>query len=233
MRAFTDADVDALKVKHRVDRLIAPDLAQWGLSMLLLPFSLGSFDRYVDDSLKDEDSANEGLLVRHAVFHNPAEIRSARARCIGLPKLCWHALAADAGYPSPPAWKMVDPFNVDTPPNVLAEAGLDEPAAEQLLTKLGKRDAKIVAVRDDSSAMIFAAVLGEPGEAERAQLRRAETEKRGYAAACRSAADGCIAWSRSPPAETWPRYPAIPVLVLAEVIATMGGTSATGRFRRL
>jgi voltage-gated potassium channel Kch len=234
MRIYTDEDIAALKGKWSIDRVIEPDLSAFGLSILLRPFTVPDFDRYVDDSLRDVGTANEALLMRHALFHTPAEIRSARGRCPGLPKLAFEALAGDAGFPTPgtPARAQVDPFDAATPPLVLQQAGLEEAKAEQLLAELGARVAKVVSVVDDLGEVIFGAVLGAPGEAELGLTRRAEAEKKGYATACRGAADGCLVWTRSSVAETWKRYPAIPVLVLAEVIGGMGGTSATARFRR-
>ncbi len=234
MRPYTDLDIDALKAKWSLDRIIEPNLSDFGLAVLLRPFAMPDFDRYIDDSLKDVGTANDALLMRHALFHTPAEIKAARGRCAGLSKLCWEALAGDAGFPTPgtPARAQVDVLDPSTPPGVLAQAGLEEAKAAQLLAELGSRPAKVVSVVDDAGEVIFGGVLGAPGDAESQLIRRAEAEKKGYAAACRGAADGCLVWTRDPPAATWGRYPAIPVLVLAEVIGGMGGTSATARFRR-
>ncbi len=232
MRAYTEADLEALKAKHRIAYVVELDVPGVGL-LPLSPFQPASFARWVDENIKDATASNDAALVRHVLFYSPAEISAVRRKVSKLGQLAIDCLCGDVGLPvSAPARTQIDDFNADTPPGVLAQAGLDESKAAELLTEIGDDRAKVVAVIDDAGEVIFGCVVRSPGDAERNILDRAQAAAKGYADACRSAADGCLVWSTMTLAECWTKYPAIPVLVLAPVIADLGGSGAARRFRR-
>jgi hypothetical protein len=229
MRAYTQADVDALKAKWGTG-LLPLDMPEHGIRMLLRPFDLVSFDRFADESLRDHDTAAEATLVRQLAFHTAAELKAARRDCPRLPNRALDVLCADAGLPlEAPAVTMFDPLD-GAPETVLELAGLDEATAAKLLAEHASSRPLVVSVRDPEGDVIFGGVMVQPGEAETGGLERAQTARKGYGAACRAAADGCLVWQRESPAP-WGRYPAIPVLILAKKISEMGGAGSTARFR--
>jgi len=236
VRAYTDEDIEAIKQKWSIAELIHGEIEIDGAVVArlpLVPFTLPSFDTFADESLKDHDGAIEALLYRAVRFYSAAEIAELRRRCAALPAQVFAILAGDAGFATgAPARYQVDAFNASTPPLVLEQAGLDEATAAKVLADLAGETAKVVSVRDQDEQVIFGAVLGAPGEGERHILQKARESKSGMGAAARSAAAGCIRWSSEELAKVWTRYPAIPVMHLAETIGDMGGASATRRFRR-
>ncbi len=235
MRAYTPEDIEQIKLKYKLAELLEGEIVLEGgetIAIPLTPFTPAEFDRFADESLADHDAAKEALLFRAVRFYSRAEIDALRGRCVSLPSQVFTILSADAGFPSePPARYQVDAFDASTPPLVLEQAGLDEATAEKILSTM-TGPAKIVAVIDQDGHTIFGGVLAAPGEGEDHILRKARESKKGLAAAARSASAGCLRWHSAPPAETWKRYPAIPVMCLADTISDMGGASATRRFRR-
>ena len=233
MRTFTEDDLAALKAKHRIDRVLILDLPELGIALPLAPFTPGSFARWVDEDIKDHSAANDAALTRHVLFYSPAELGTIKRRLVMLARDVVDGLSADVGVPlEAPARKQIDDFNDSTPPGVLAQAGLDDAKVAELLGELGDTKAKIVSVIGQEGELLFSCVLRAPGEAERMVMERAFAAHKGYADACRSAADGCIVWSSMSLADCWTRYPAIPVLILAPVITDLGGSGAARRFRR-
>lgn len=233
MRAYTEEDLNAIKTRHGLKYVLELELPEYGLSLPLQPFDPKTFARWVDEDLKDHAAACDAALTRHVLFYSPAELSSMKRRVTSLSQLVVDYLCADAGFPiEAPARFQVDDFNDVTPPGVLAQAGLDDVKAEELLAELHDTQAKIVSVIGMEGNVDFACVVRTPGEAEKNILNRARSAGKGYADASRSAADGCIAWSSMTLVDVWAKYPAIVVLVLAPVIADLGGSGATRRFRR-
>lgn len=232
MRTYTDDDLSALKAKHRIPYVLECTVPGFG-PLPLAPFAPLSFSRWVDENIKDAASSNDAALVRHVLFYSPAEVNAIRRQVANVAQLVVDCLAGDAGLPvEVPARSQIDDFSADTPPGVLALAGLDEAQADKLLADLDDDKAKIITVLGVEGERVFACVLRAPGDAERNVLDRAKAAAKGYADACRSAVDGCLVWSSMPLADCWREHPAIPVLVLAPVISDLGGSGAERRFRR-
>ncbi|HSM93380.1 MAG TPA: hypothetical protein VLT47_10890 [Anaeromyxobacteraceae bacterium] len=237
MRAYAEDDLLALKAKQGISALIEAEIvidATTTIRLPLVPFTRPSFDEFADASLKDHASATEALLYRSIRFYNASEIGELRRACASLPAQVFSVLSADAGFPdpaNPPSRYQVDAFDASTPPLVLELAGLDEATAAQLLAGLAGTPARVVSVIDQDNARIFGAVLAAPGEAEQHILAKARATQKGFGAAARSAAEGCLRWRSAGP-DLWDRYPAIPIMCLADTIGDLGGGAATRRFRR-
>jgi hypothetical protein len=232
MRSYTDADIDALKAKHALERVLELELPDLGFPLPLKPFTSSTFARWVDEDLKGHTAASDAALTRHVLFYAPAELSSIRRKLVSLSQIVVDCLCADAGFPiEAPARSQVDDFDDATPPGVIGQAGLDEAKAEELLAELAGVKAKIVSVIGREGELLFACVVRPPGDGEKSILERARDAGKGYADACRSAADGCIVWSTMTLVDCWAKHPAIVVLILAPVIADLGGSGSVRRFR--
>lgn len=233
IRTFTDDDVQAIKAKSGLDRLVEGEITmgERAIRLLLAPLTAPTLEAFVDKASTSPDAAREALLYRAVRFHTAAEIGEIRKGCLSLPSQVFDILMGDAGMPTRPPARYDDEeaLSQATPPLVLELAGLDEATAEQLLGQLAGRAARVVTLFDQTGEPIFGAVIS-PGEAEDHILRKARAEQRGFMAAARSALAGSLRWSSAPLNEVCKRYPAIP-WVLSDTIGTMGGAAATRNFR--
>jgi hypothetical protein len=126
--------------------------------------------------------------------------------------------------------KFADELDGDTPPMVLAAAGLTREAADKLLAEYQGAQ-RIVRITDEKRQTIFAAVLRTPDQHEGQILSSARAAGKGVASALLSLARSCITYSRDELDGAIARYPAIPLLALIEEWDALGGSGAEARFR--
>lgn len=223
--------VQGLRAKH--GPIIEFEMPEFDFVAVLLPFTAAACQRYVDEGVVSIDDASDRLLVRHVLWPPPKAVQEVKRRCAKLGKRIADALCEDAGLPlTAPAMKSADRLTSSTPPGVLAQAGLDEAKAAELLAAHPDLRLQLVALMDASGQVIFACVLSSPSDIELGLLRDAQDRKKGYAAACLSASHACVVWSRDDIDQAFARYPTIPTLVLPGEINELGGGDAVKRFRR-
>ncbi|MCC6559646.1 MAG: hypothetical protein IT372_42560 [Polyangiaceae bacterium] len=231
MDRYTAEELQAIKAAH--GEVVEVELPEFDFCALARPFNAASCARWVDEGIVNSDDAAERVLIRHVVWPAPAKVQAARRRCANLASQVVNVLAVDAGLPlERPALKYSDPLNRDTPPGVLAMAGLDEGVAEELLSKHSDVLLRVVSITDEGGTVICACVLASPSDVEQNLLRGAVEKGKGYAAACLSVVRACAVWARGDLDQTLARYPAIAPLVLVGELKEMGGAAATRRFRR-
>lgn len=197
--------------------------------------------KHLDEGVKpgQGDNANESLMLRQLlslqvdgkdVFDREFEL--ARRRCPTLAGRVADILLAAAGAPLiPPASKMVDVLDSDTPLAVLRAAGLTDEKAAELVASADGYPLLLIQVRHKDRKKIFAGVVRAPDPDEVAVVSNAYRNGRGAGDALLGLCDACIRWSREPFKESWQAYPALPLHVVGYEIAELAGGSADLRFR--
>ena len=194
-----------------------------------LAFTQEGFERYIDHSMRNGDDAAQAVLARHVEEPSFEEVEAARRRFpLFANKLC-DILCEVAGYARDSAI-LDEPLNADTPRGVLALAGLGREEATKLCQQHDGENLMLVVVRDAERRKLFSCVV-RPDEDAARLLREDRKAGKGFAKACRSAALSAIVWSDQPPEAAFERWPAIPVLCLADKIVEVAGAGADRRFR--
>ena len=183
-------------------------------------------------------NANENLLLRSLLSLEvdgkdafDGDLELAKRRCPTLADRVSDLLVAAAGAPLiPPASKMVDVLDGETPPGVLRAAGLSPETAAELVAAHDGYPLLLVQVKGTERQKIFAGVVRAPDADEVALVTNARRGKN-LGDAFLSLCDACIVWSREPVKGTWERYPAIPLHVVGMQIADLAGGSADLQFR--
>ncbi|MEP7123147.1 MAG: hypothetical protein ABJE95_19620 [Byssovorax sp.] len=199
---------------------------------------LAEASRYTNEATakgSSYEAAGERLMMRRILsieVDGDAAGALAKARA-KLPQLATHItdlLTQAAGFPArAPAMKFSDELNAETPPLVLAEAGLTREAADRLLAEFDAPQ-RIVRITDDKRQTIFAAVVRTPDPQEGQILSSARELGKGIPAALLSLVRACTTFSRDELEGAIARYPAIPLLSLAEEWDALGGSGAEARF---
>lgn len=210
-------------------RLVNFNFEKFGLAGKAVAFTPETFDRFLDDTIRNADDAARGLFIRAVAEVTQGDATEARRVFPLVVQRLSDVLTAEAGYVRESA-TMQDALDAGTPPGVLAHAGLSaEEAAGLLAKRRGKLDPlRVVVVHDADHEKIFACVLRAPSDAALGLLRK---KGKGYGKACRSAALDSIAWSNKTPEEAFSEHPAIPGLVLAEILLEMGDDANARQFR--
>lgn len=202
---------------------------------------LAACKKHVDEGARrgQADTANENLLLRRLASIQvdgkdafDGELELARRRCPTLANRVADILTAAAGAPLiPPASKMIDILDADTPEGVLRAASLTREKAEELIAGHTGYPLHLIQVRNIERVKIFAGVIRAPDPDEVALVTNAYRNGKGLADAFLSLCDACIPWAREPKPETWQRWPGVPLHVLGYEIAELAGGSADLRFR--
>lgn len=228
---LTEEIVQSTKAKF--GDVLQVELPELDFVALVSPFTVTTCHRYVDEGIVSVDDASDRLLVRHVLWPPPSDVNTAKRRSAQLGRRIGDVLCEDAGLPiTSPAKSSSDRLTSSTAPGVLAQAGLPEGKAAELLAAHPDVRLQLIVVSDSNGDVIFAGVLCSPGDVEIGLLRDAQERKRGYAQACLSAVSACLVWSRDDSVQTFERYPAIPTMVLPAELREMGGAATAKRFRR-
>lgn len=231
MQRPSEEIIQALKAKH--GPIVEVELSSFELCVVVAPFTSATCARYVDEGIISGDDASDRLLARHVLWPEPKEVEAAKRRFARLGKRIADVLCEDAGLPlTSPAKTSSDRLAADTPPGVLARAGLTEAKAGELLAQHTDSALQVLVVTAADGDTIFAGVLTSPGEVELGLMRDAQAARKGYAAACVSACRACVVWSSTSLDVVIERYPAIPMLLLPAEMNELGGSAAAKRFRR-
>lgn len=213
-----------------------------GITGVLKALDLAAAKKHVDEGAKSgaADAANENLMLRHLLELKvdgadafDGEFVLARKRCPTLPNRIADILSAAAGLPiKPPASKMVDVLDADTPLGVLRAAGLDAGKVAEIVAKHQDYPLRLIQVRGQDRAKLCAVAIRAPDPDEIGLASNAQRSGRGLADAMLSLCDACIVWSREQPIrDVWDRYPCIPLHIIGYEIAELAGGSADIQFR--
>lgn len=202
----------------------------YGFKGTAIAFEQDSFERYIDESLRNGDDAAEGVLVRNVEAPGYEEIEATRARFPYLAISLCNLLVEYAGYVRDSAI-FEEALREDTPLNVLRMAGLSPEEATKLCAAHPGEALRLVVVRDADRKKLFACVIRPDEEAARLIREPKKGNGKGFGKGCRSAALSAIVWSDIPPAEAFARWPAIPALCLADKIVEVAGANADRQFR--
>ena len=202
-----------------------------GLSGLARAFSQEECETYIDHAMRQRDDAAVWVLRRFVTSPGFEVIEEARR---DFPELAQHVadgLCEVAGCYRQTA-TTEDALDFDTPPGVLAFAGLDAAKVTELKTKFPTTRLVLITVCNDDCERLAAFVVRAPDEGTLRLISKARADKKGFAKAARSASLNVIVWSSEPAKEVFERYPALPALVLGPRIIEIGDRSADARFRR-
>lgn len=214
-----------------------------GISGALKAMDLAAARRHVDEGAKPgigaAEAANENLMLRHLLELKvdgaddfDGEFDRARKRCPTLASRVADILVAAGGVPlKPPARKMVDVLNADTPPAVLRAAGLDLDQVEKLVAEFGEYQLRLIQVRDQEGVKLYSLAVRSPDPDEIGIVAQAQRAGRGLGDALLSLCDACIIWSREPHKALWERAPCAPFHTVGYEIAELAGGSADIQFR--
>lgn len=187
------------------------------------------------DSKTDEGGEERHLMARLVSITvdgdgSAGALARAQDRLPQLATLFTRILAEEAGFPSTqPAYKMIEKLG-STSPFLLAAAGLDEVKRDELLATY-PRGARVLLVQDRNRKVIWSSVMRPPDQEEQGVLTAAAAKGKAGSAYL-SLTRACTPWPA--PAQLEPmiaRYPAIPLLVIPEVLLEMGGGAAVASFR--
>lgn len=213
-----------------MSQLVDYDFPEFQIKGAAIAFTTDSFDKYVDETIRNADDAAHSVLVRYVAEPPFEEVEAARRRFpLFAHKLC-DILIEVAGFVRDSAI-FDEPLAEDTPPGVLGLAGLSAAEALKLREQYKGERLRIVVAHDNQRKKLFACVLRPDEDAVRL-LREERKNGKGYGKACRSAALTSIVWSNMKPEDAFARWPALPALALADKIVELGGATAERRFRR-
>lgn len=202
----------------------------FGLKGLAIAFTLESFERYIDGTIRNADDAAQAVLARNVEEPPFEELEAARRRFPLLANRLCDILVEVAGFARESAI-LEEALNADTPRGVLAMAGLPPEDATKLREQHAGEKLLLVVVRDSDRKRLFSCVLRPDSEAARL-IREDRKNGKGFAKACRSAALSAIVWSDQKPEDAFEAWPAIPVMCLADKIGEVAGVAADRRFRQ-
>lgn len=201
----------------------------FGVKGVAVAFTPDSFDRYIDQTLRNADDAAHAVLARHVEEPSFEQVEEARKRFPLFPHKLSDLLVEVAGYAGDAAI-FEEPLTAETPRGVLAMAGLSPEDAAKVREQHAGENLLLVVVRDGERRKLFACALRPDEEAARL-LREARRNGKGFAKAARSAALSAVVWSDQKPEDAFARWPAIPALCLGDKIVEVAGSSADRRFR--
>jgi len=221
-------DEKLAEIRSRCPDAIVLDVGD--AEIVVKPFDAKSFDTWLNDGTRSQEDADSNVVVRHLLWPSFAELSDLRRRFPLLDGEIVEGLAVDAGKPPRGRVATFDDLTEETPGPVLERAGVSaEEAAtylEQARTQ-GRRAVVVYAPGEDDEEP-FGCILASPRPQDIAPLQATGPDaKKKRAEAVRTAAAGCVLWTRGgTPAEVLRRRPAVVGMVLAGRILEMAGVGA-------